>query len=334
MPKGRSILKALAKMECVNIPKTTKISDLKEYGIKTLAVDLSNMIHKNPTYMYAYILKLIKKFAELGYTLIFVFDGKPPDKKIHIINIRKDKRKKCQESLIKEQKILNNYKAIIKTEPSKEKRKELEGMISETNVNIRKYHRGSFKINRNHIKNLKSLFDFLKVQYIHFEDGEADLLCSTLVKMGIADAYLGDDYDPLAYGCTHIVRNLDITKGTVDIINVNDIYSKIKLSYEEFIYLIILNGTEYSEKIQGINITYIRALLILKFKIDEILVLIKKQKYDYISAYEIFTKHLDIEPRKDIVNYNEPFDIKSFNEKSEEYLRLRVFSNPYLCLAN
>jgi 5'-3' exonuclease len=397
---------------CNDMFETKDIDNLE--GVKTFAVDMSNMVYKNSTHMYTNIIKLIKIFMDLKYTLIFVFDGNPPKEKRNIIKKRKSRREKCRKLCKEEESKLDYLKKTIITESSKEKIEELKKKISATNLNIKKYNKGSFKINRNHIKYLKDLLDYLKIKYIHFEEGEADLICSTLVKMGIADAYLGDDYDPLAYGCTCIVRNLNIKKGTVDIINLNNIYNKLKLSYKEFLYLIILNGTEYSKKIQGniiyksnfnnvnindgltlitycdkstafvtyesfntiicsvpktilksenitinnktysitqsgttitldtpvtttynsyeINLTYIHSLLISKINIDEILKKINNIKYDYKTAYDIFTKHVDIVPNKHIANYNESLHIDEIDKRSKEFLV--YLDNPYVCLSN
>ena len=199
------------------------------------------------------------------------------------------------------------------------------------------------------------------------ENYEADLVCSRLVGMKYADACLSDDYDLISFNCKCILRNLDIKNKTVDIIKLDEIFSKINLNYEKFIYLIIMNGTDYSNKIGGGNIedfkymfTNIYDLLIEGYDMIEILLLINYSKYNYEIAYNIFTKQIDINPDLDIINYSDcnliyrnidtdktlfisqlkkyisdtkdKVNIKIVNKKLNDYKSLFSYVNPYLCL--
>lgn len=189
---------------------------------------------------------------------------------------------------------------------------------------------------------------------------EADLVCSRLVSMNHADACLSDDYDLISYNCKCILRNLDIKNGTVDIIKLDEIYSKINLKYEAFIYLIIMNGTDYSDKIKDVNFMYIYSLLIQGYDMIEILLLINNPTYNYQIAYDIFTQQIDINPDIDIINYryinliyryintdktlfisqltkyvsdtHDKVDIKTINKKLDDYISQFSYVNPYLYL--
>ena len=120
-----------------------------------------------------------------------------------------------------------------------------------------------------------------------------------------------------------------------------------------------MNGTDYSRKVRDINLTYIYSLLLQKFDIGDILLLINNPTYNYQTAYKIFTQQIDINPHKDIMNYEigtyiyrnintdksliitqlkkynsctkDKIDIKNITKKMNDYISSYV--NPYLCLS-
>tara|TARA_B110000003_G_C16575124_1_gene505841 strand:- start:126 stop:1217 length:1092 start_codon:yes stop_codon:yes gene_type:complete len=359
----RPIVKAFQSLGCsFGIATNTNLSDLDKNNVKRIAIDISQLMHRlGPYNLCGGIIDLIKTFSKLGCSLIFVFDGKPPKEKKSILDNRKVKRDKHKKLVKKYEEHLKNFEKDLSSITSKEKKAEIKKQMSEITVNIKKHKKRTFSIKKEHITLLKNLFDFLNISYIHLKIYEADAVCSTLVKMNIADACLSDDYDLISYNCRCILRNLNITKGTVDIINLDKIYSLIKLNYEEFIYLIIMNGTDYSRKVRDINLTYIYSLLLQKFDISDILLLINNPTYNYQTAYKIFTQQIDVNPHRDIVNYEvgkhiyrnintdkslfvnqlnkynsnttDQIDIKNTIKKMNEYISLYSYVNPYLCLS-
>lgn len=357
----KSIAKALESLKLPeNFIKTIDLSSLCRCNIRIIAVDISQLIHRlGPYNLCGGIIDLIKTFNGVGCSLIFVFDGKPPKEKKEILYERKKKKDKHNKLLKQCELHLKNFEEELSSITSKEKKVEIKTQMTEVTANIKKHKRRTFSIKKEHIILLKNLFDFLKISYIHLENYEADAVCSTLVKMNIADACLSEDYDLMSYNCRYILRNLNITNGTVDIINLDKIYSLIKLNYEEFIYLIIMNGTDYSRKVRDINLTYIYSLLLQKFDIGDILLLINNPTYNYQTAYKIFTQQIDINPHKDVMNYEigthiyrnintdksliitqlnkynsdtkDKIDIKNITKKMNDYISSYV--NPYLCLS-
>jgi len=362
--KGQSLIKTLITSGLVkeeDIKGTVLISDLWKYGIKSIVADASIYIHKfGHSNLCGGFIDLIRTFNKSGCMLTFVFDSKPPIEKSTTLRERKEKRFNAKDKVNKSETDLTILIEKESQSNTKKEKAEIKIQISEVRKTIKKYNRRTFSIKRVHITFLKNLFDFLKIPYAHVDNYEADAVCGTMVNMNIADACLSDDYDLISYNCKCILRNVDLKKGTVDIINLDKLYSKIKLNYEAFIYLIIMNGTDYSERIRDVNFKYIHSLLIQKFDIDEILLLINKPHYNYQTAYRIFTQSIDIKPEIDIINYKyinliyrninidkkvfishlnkyisdtkDKVDIKYVTKKIDEYILLFSYDNPYMFL--
>jgi 5'-3' exonuclease len=353
---------------------TIPISSLKDHGIKTAVVDASNYIHRyGPSNLCGGFIELNKTFNNHGCVLNFVFDGKPPKEKQIILEERKKRRNKNKTIVGKYEGKLMFFKEQLSLQTTTHNEKiEIKTQMTEVTANIKKYKKRSFSIKKEHITVLKNLFDYLKIPYIHLHNYEADLVCSRLVGMKHADACLSDDYDLISYNCKCILRNLDMKNGTVDIIKLDELYSKINLNYEEFIYLIIMNGSDYSEKAisysekvrdyseKAKDITDIYRLFIEGYDIIEVLLLINNPKYKYQKAYNIFTQQIDINPEIDIINYKhinliyrtintdntlfitqlnkyisdtgDKVGIDNINKKINEYVSLFSYNNPYLCL--
>jgi 5'-3' exonuclease len=362
MGKGNILKQFISHDLLDDFKETISISSLKDHGVKTVALDASNNMHRmGPSNLCGGFIDLYKIFNKNGCMLISVFDGRPPKEKKAILDERKQRRNKNKTLVKKYEEDLSNLKTQLSLQSTTISAKtEIKTQMTEVTYNIKKYHKRTFSIKKDHIKLLKNLFTYLKIPFIHMENYEADLVCSRLVSMNHADACLSDDYDLISYNCKCILRNLDIKNGTVDIIKLDEIYSKINLKYEELIYLIIMNGTDYSKKVRDINFTYIYSLLIQGYDMIEILLLINNPTYNYQIAYDLFTQQIEINPDIDIINYRyinliyrnintdktlfisqvnkyisdtkDKVDIKNVNKKLNEYISLFSYVNPYLYL--
>jgi 5'-3' exonuclease len=293
--------------------KRIYMNELSKSSIKKVAIDLSCFIHKfnstknNKNYIVDFI-SLIELFNDNNMKIIFVFDGKPPVEKESVLKDRKDKRqknintvKKYEEDLqelenksAETDNITNEDKTIYKNEIESIKR------------NINKFKRRSFSIKKYHIILLKKLFDLLKIAYIHL-DNEADLTISNLIKQGYVDACVSDDYDMISFQSALIIRDLNMYKKSASVINLKDLCLKTKLKPEQLTYLNIMLGSDYSNPIHNINLSYIYSLLLQNYDIKQLLKLVNKEHYltSYEKAFELFNKKLSINPNDNIVNYNE-----------------------------
>lgn len=128
----------------------------------------------------------------------------------------------------------------------------------------------SANITKLDIKNVKKLFKHFGIPYIHL-DYEADIVCANLVKTNLCDYCLSDDMDLLAFGCNKIIRNLSFKTNNVSIYNLENILNSLKLTYQQFIDLCILCGTDYTSKIIGLKGNYILELIHQYNNIDNII---------------------------------------------------------------
>ena len=179
----------------------------------------------------SHILGLFNKtiyLLKINIMPIYVFDGKPPLLKQKVIQTRRDIKKraysKLEEELSEEDKI--------------------------------KYFKRTVSISKKQIDECKELLNLMGIPYIEAPE-EADSQCAQLVKSGLACGVLTEDMDILTFGATTIYRNLASYKKDQIQINLQEILSTLKLSYEQFVELCILFGCDYSEKINiSPNIMY------------------------------------------------------------------------------
>ncbi len=99
---------------------------------------------------------------------------------------------------------------------------------------------------------IKQLFNHFNIPYIH-AGVEAEMICAALVKLGIADYCIGNDMDLFALGCPRIIRNINFRDDFVDVYYLDPILNNLELSYEEFVDLCILLGSDYTGRLGGVK---------------------------------------------------------------------------------
>ena len=297
------------------------INKLYKMSIKRVAIDVSCFIHKfnstkNNKHHIVDFISLIELFNDNNIKMIFVFDGKPPIEKEIILRDRRTKRQKNINIVKKYEKELQDLesKPITKDNSGDDYKILYENEVANVKQNIDKFKKRTFSIKKQHIILLKQLFDLLNISYIHL-DNEADLTISNLIKQGYVDACISDDYDMIAFQSTLIIRDLNIYKKTVSVINLNDLCLKTKLKPDHLTYLNIMLGSDYSNPIHTVNIAYMYSLLLQNYDMKQLLKLVKKEDYIdcYENAYELFNKQLSI-------NSNESNTIKNSNESNTSYV--------------
>ena len=168
------------------------------------------------------------QYLSMGITPIYIFDGKPPTEKSHCIQERNKKAQEC--------------KAKMELTESTEEKKSLE--------------KGTIRMTKEYIDDLKQLFTLMGVSYIH-PDGEAEAYAAELCRIGYVDAVITEDMDPLAYGCPTLIRNcIDKKLKRPDIVTVfsmDKILSDFKMDMNQFIDMCILCGCDYCPTIPKIG---------------------------------------------------------------------------------
>ena len=162
----------------------------------------------------------IMNYISLNITLIFIFDGKPPDNKKDCIEERKKKSEKAKE---------------LSTTATTDEEKQ-------------KYEKASIRVTKEMINDVKNLLNLMGISYIH-PDGEGEAYASELCRIGYVDYVLSEDMDSLVYGCPKLIRKcVDKSfkrKDIVSIFNYETLIKDIDLTPDQFVEFCILCGCDY-----------------------------------------------------------------------------------------
>jgi flap endonuclease-1 len=296
-----------------NCKSAINVRKLDSYRGMTLGIDISIFLYK---YLYNNndhlegLTRLVLRLLKNHITPFFIFDGKPPKEKDAVLCSRKEKRnfmnikknlfEKCinfekdNYTVFKEQLLNyineNDNQYIIDDV-------EIKNLFEKTNEDLEKDCEKIIKKNiyvtQYHIESSKQLFDIFGIKYIH-APCEAESLLAILCKNGIVNGCISEDTDILANGGQLFLREFNSDKNTVEEYCLYGILDNLKLTYDEFVDLCILCGSDYTIKIFGIG-PISAYKLILKYKnIEEIIKYNDKyvipDNFEYNKARELFKK--------------------------------------------
>jgi len=207
--------------------KSIKKTHLKMFENKTIVIDTSIYLYKfmgentllESMYLFISILK------NYNINPIFVFDGKPPPEKKELLIQRRI------EKLEAEQK----YNELQKN------------MTDETVLEMEQLKKQFIRIKDEDINKVKELMDAYGIIYLDAE-GEADILCSYLIKVGIAWGCISDDMDMFLYGCKRVLRHLSLLNHTIVHYDYDLILKDLQMSEEDFRSIMVISGTDYNIK--------------------------------------------------------------------------------------
>ena len=236
------------------------------------------------------------QYLSFGITPIFIFDGKPPVEKSECLKERNKKVEEC--------------KTKMENTENPEEKKALE--------------KGTIRIKKEYIDDLKHLFSIMGVSYIH-APGEAEAYASELCRMGYVDGVITEDMDTLSYGCPQLLRScIDKSIKRPEVVTSFDfqqILSDFKMNHDQFIDMCILCGCDYCPTIPKIG--PVRAMkLIQKYgSIDVFLETEKTKDIDEFKSkykvsrelFKIFDGKIDLE---NLPIHNSEYD----SEKIYDYL--------------
>jgi hypothetical protein len=212
--------------------KQLHLSKLKN---KTIMIDTSIYLYKfiGDGLLAENLYILISTFKKYHINPLFVFDGTPPQEKWNTIETR-NKEKDEAESIYDEL-----TKKLSEFQYNEEERRKI---MSQMNT-IKKQ---CIRIKRQHIIFAKQLMDALCVKYIDAM-GEADEICAKFCKSNIAYGCLSDDMDMFTYGCSNILRNLNLLKEEVTLYNYESIVFELCLTPDIFTLLLIISTNDYND---------------------------------------------------------------------------------------
>jgi 5'-3' exonuclease len=234
---------------------------------------------------------LLSIFKYYIITPIFIFDGKPPPEKWDLIKRRNCEKKDAEAKLL--------AMSTNTTEFTKEELDEL--------------RRKAIRLKQDDIVKSKELMDAFG--FIYYDaPGEADQLCAYFVNTGIAWACLSDDMDMFLYGCSRVLRNISLMNHRAILYDTVEILSEIGLSYDYFLEIAVLCGTDY-------NTGYV--------SLRKTLELHNEYKKSTV-IYESKEKFYDWFIRRSHLNETENFtNICSIFDLSKEITVLEKYSNLY-----
>lgn len=240
-------IKGLTSLLREKSPDCIETISLSQYRGKKVAIDISIFLYKslsnvryNGDYLrnsdgkvVSHLIGIFHKtilYLSVGITPIYIFDGKPPDEKRECIKERKDK--------------------------VEENKKKLECDTLSDNEKC-KLEKSTIRLKREHIDDIKKLFDLMGIGYIHNDVGEAEAYAAELCRLGYVHAVVTEDMDTLAYGCPRVIRScLDRSikrNDVVTCISYDKIIDGLNMSHEQFVDMCILCGCDYCPTIPKIG---------------------------------------------------------------------------------
>ena len=172
---------------------------------------------------------------------LFVFDGKPPPEKKKEIGQRLQKRKDNLKQLLSLEERLENTENGLARKIMQRK--------------IKTLIRNTISITSKDYKEIKAFLDNYGIQWV-IAEGEADVLCATIVKEGRAYACLSEDMDLFVYGCPIVLRYMSLINHCFVIYDLHQILSALQIPFKEFQIICILSGTDYNHSNKNIYLFY------------------------------------------------------------------------------
>ena len=222
-------------------PDLIEEKEIEDFKNKKIAIDISILLYQfvisvrntgsdltnKKGELTSHILGLFNKTIRLlenNIIPVFVFDGKPPDLKKKVLDVRRSIRKKAEEKM-----------AMAVTEEEKIK-----------------YFKRSVSISKKELDECRELLDCMGVPYVNAPE-EADSQCAWLADQNLVDAVLTEDMDILTFGSPKIIKNLTSQKKKPIVISLNKIKEKFGWNHNNFIEICVLLGCDYSDHITDIN---------------------------------------------------------------------------------
>ncbi len=292
-----------------NYPDLIHIIDKNDFEKKMIAIDISILLYQVIIAIRnsgadminlqgdisSHILGLFNKtinLLKMNIIPIYVFDGKPPEFKTKLINLRREVKNKAYEKLSQE-------------------------LSQEDQI---KYFKRSVSISKKQIEECIELLQLMGIPYIIAPE-EADSQCAELVKCGIADGVLTEDMDIMTFGADKIYRNLTSYKKENMFILKNEVLEALKVNYGEFVELCILFGCDYCDKIQDIKVDVIYNYFMKHKNIPDTVISMKKDGINVpnMKDYMIYKKYF-IDPPVSKVSNNDMIMNKCDLPKLEKLL--------------
>jgi flap endonuclease-1 len=296
-------IKGLLKLLISNAPESIEEHDIRNFMGRIIAIDASMFVYQfliavrqdgpngqlrnkdgQVTSHLSGMMYRTTCMRENGIKPIYVFDGKPPDLKKKVLDLRRNVRKKAEEKMSN----------------------------AETEEEKIKYFKRSVSISKKQLDECRELLDLMGVPYVNAPQ-EADSQCAWLAENNYVDAVLTEDMDILTFGSPKIVRNLTSQKKKPLEISLDKIKEKFGWSHDNFIEMCVLLGCDYSDHITDINFLKLFHEFQKEKDIDIVLERIKRKISNYKFAMSYF-KYPEIDKDVGSLSYD-PKDLELLENK-------------------
>lgn len=177
---------------------------------------------KNPHIRGFY--QMFKTFLSNGIRPILVFDGSVPDIKRHTVDKRKAERQAKQDRI----------------------------NASSDADEIARLEKSLITFPENTFDDVIQLCQIMHIPHLR-ANYEADALCIKLEQLGIVQGIVSNDSDILMFGGKNLYCNYDYTD-SIDCINLPSILSQLSITYDLFVEMCVLCGTDYTvDTIPGVG---------------------------------------------------------------------------------
>ncbi|XP_053576443.1 flap endonuclease 1 [Bombina bombina] len=296
----------LAKLIADVSPTAIKENDIKSYFGRKVAVDASMCIYQfliavrqdgnvlqneegeTTSHLMGMFYRTIR-MVEHGIKPVYVFDGKPPQLKSGELAKRSERRAEAEKQLEAAQ----------------------EAGEAE---NIEKFNKRLVKVTKQHNEECKQLLKLMGIPYVD-APCEAEATCAALVKAGKVYGAATEDMDALTFGTPVLLRHLttsEAKKLPIQEFHLNRALQEMEMTYEQFVDLCILLGSDYCETIRGVGPKRAIDLIRQHKSIEEILENIDLKKYPvpenwlHKEARQLFLNPEVIDPETLELKWTEP----------------------------
>lgn len=282
-------IKSLNKFLRNNCPEVYEPIHISDFAFKKVAIDTSLYLCKFKTvcgdhWLSAFI-NLIACLRRNEIHCVFIYDtDAPPEKSAERADRRaqqeKAEMKVCElEEALEHYHMTNEIPEVLIELNKKRKSQSPTRLISKKPNNginmvliekeIARLRQQILNISEADFSLTKELFDILQVPYYQ-APLEAETTCADLCKRGLVDAVLSEDTDVLAYGAPVFLSKIETSIDNCVQIKHRDILDSLELSYDEFLDLCIMCGTDYNKNISRIGPEKAYKLIQQHRSIDEI----------------------------------------------------------------
>jgi flap endonuclease-1 len=229
---------------------------------------------------YSGIFYRISNVLSFGIKPIFVYDGKSHELKAKTKQERRERRELAKEKLEK-------------------------AIAEEDLENINKLSRQAATIDNKIIEESKELLNAMGVPCFT-APGEAEAQISFMTSIGQTDYSVSQDYDCFLFGSPNLIKNIGVSgkrkvpfkKVYVDvypyILESERIFSKLNITREKLIWMSLLIGTDFNDKVEGVGPKTALKLVRENSSFEDIIIQLKEKNkeinFDYKEIMDIFLK--------------------------------------------